>query len=405
MSLLTPMQPKKPNKVLAGYSKRATDLVNKAPIQLSGTQRPVEQQAVAPTQSQGIAASSGGPQMENTVLPDSNPDTDYTGDGTQGILDIGRNARREEEIKLANRRQVYNQNLDSGLNTNISSGDFSGSGQGSGVDDDALNNARIIANVGKAMGIDDNGIKIGIMTALTESGLHNVNYGDRDSLGLFQQRPSQGWGSPQQVSNPQYAARKFFENYQNGSQGNPWQIAQGIQRSAFADGSNYQKQWGLANSVFNSIYSPQQQGVTTPNFKPNGSLSWINANNNKYHDFDGAYGAQCVDLFNFYASGFVGANLMMGQAAGAKDLWNVHDPRAFAQVGSNQQARMGDAAIWGGQMGNGYGHVAIVVGDNGNGTLKVLTANSTTAGPRGNSVVMNLSKSALLGYLRPRKLM
>jgi len=395
--------PKKQNRILSGYTKRTDDLINKAPIQLSATRQPIQLQSTAPSQNQAIAPTSTGasPQYESTVLPDSNPDTDYQGNGTEGILDIGRNATREEETKLANRVKLSNQNLDSGLATNISNGDFSGSGAGSGVDADALNNARVIANVGRQMGIDDNGIRIAIMTSLAESGLKNVNYGDRDSLGLFQQRPSQGWGTPQQVLNPQYAASKFFQQYKNGTQGDPWAIAQGIQKSAFADGSNYAKQWNLANSVFNSIYSPQQQGVTQPNLKPNGSLSWINANNNKYHDFDGRYGAQCVDLFNFYASGFVGANLMMGQAPNARDLWTVHDPKAFAQVGNNQIARMGDAAVWGGTSN----HVAIVVGDNGNGTLKVLTANSTSLGSRGNTVIMNLSKSNLLGYLRPRKLL
>lgn len=73
-----------------------------------------------------------------------------------------------------------------------------------------MRHARTIASVGRRMGMDRRDIVIALMAALTESGLRNVHYGDRDSLGLFQQRPSQGWGTRGQVLNPEYAARRFF---------------------------------------------------------------------------------------------------------------------------------------------------------------------------------------------------
>jgi cell wall-associated NlpC family hydrolase len=73
-----------------------------------------------------------------------------------------------------------------------------------------LGNAQIIAEVGISMGVPAPGETIAIATALQESGLQNLNYGDRDSLGLFQQRPSQGWGSPAQILSPTYAARQFY---------------------------------------------------------------------------------------------------------------------------------------------------------------------------------------------------
>lgn len=72
-------------------------------------------------------------------------------------------------------------------------------------------NAGIIAGVGKSLGLSHRLIAIGIATAYQESRLRNVNYGDRDSLGLFQQRPSQGWGTPAQVLDPVYAANQFFK--------------------------------------------------------------------------------------------------------------------------------------------------------------------------------------------------
>ena len=73
-----------------------------------------------------------------------------------------------------------------------------------------LDNARIIAEVGKEVGATPRDIQIALMTAMQESQLKNLDYGDRDSLGLFQQRPSMGWGSTQQVRDPRYAARAFF---------------------------------------------------------------------------------------------------------------------------------------------------------------------------------------------------
>jgi hypothetical protein len=72
--------------------------------------------------------------------------------------------------------------------------------------------------------------------AIVESGVHNLPYGDRDSLGVYQQRPSQGWGSPAQIMNPTYAATQFITRAiaANGGQ-SAGQLAQDVQRSAFPD--------------------------------------------------------------------------------------------------------------------------------------------------------------------------
>ena len=101
-----------------------------------------------------------------------------------------------------------------------------------------LANAQIIAEVGISMGVPAPGETIAIATALQESSLQNLNYGDRDSLGLFQQRPSQGWGSPTQILSPSYAARQFYSRL---LQVPGWRsmsttdAAQAVQRSGFPD--------------------------------------------------------------------------------------------------------------------------------------------------------------------------
>ncbi|MEW2249864.1 heavy metal transporter [Streptomyces sp. NPDC006975] len=73
-------------------------------------------------------------------------------------------------------------------------------------------NAATIAAVGTNRDLPERAVTIALATALQESGLRNLDHGDRDSLGLFQQRPSQGWGTEQQVMDPSYAAGIFYEH-------------------------------------------------------------------------------------------------------------------------------------------------------------------------------------------------
>ncbi|WBQ02905.1 hypothetical protein [Kribbella sp. CA-293567] len=70
--------------------------------------------------------------------------------------------------------------------------------------------AKIIDGVAVARGLPGRATLVALMTALQESQLQNINYGDRDSVGLFQQRPAAGWGSVQEILDPTYAAEAFF---------------------------------------------------------------------------------------------------------------------------------------------------------------------------------------------------
>ncbi|ARP74355.1 heavy metal transporter [Streptomyces pluripotens] len=71
-------------------------------------------------------------------------------------------------------------------------------------------NAATIAAVGTEHDMPERAVTIALATALQESGLRNIEHGDRDSLGLFQQRPSQGWGTERQIMDPSYAAGMFY---------------------------------------------------------------------------------------------------------------------------------------------------------------------------------------------------
>jgi hypothetical protein len=72
-------------------------------------------------------------------------------------------------------------------------------------------NVEAIAAVARERDLHPRAIVIALATAQQESRLRNLDYGDRDSLGLFQQRPSQGWGSAAQVQDPAYAAGEFYD--------------------------------------------------------------------------------------------------------------------------------------------------------------------------------------------------
>jgi hypothetical protein len=97
-------------------------------------------------------------------------------------------------------------------------------------------NAALITAVAVRRGLPARAATIGIATALQESKLRNLGYGDRDSLGLFQQRPSQGWGTAEEVMDPVYATNAFYDVLVKveGYQSLPiTKAAQRVQRSGF----------------------------------------------------------------------------------------------------------------------------------------------------------------------------
>jgi len=87
----------------------------------------------------------------------------------------------------------------------------SASSSGSTMNDEMRANAAVIVQVGRELGVSDYGIVIALATAMQESSLRNLSWGDRDSVGLFQQRPSSGWGTVEELTDPATAAHLFYE--------------------------------------------------------------------------------------------------------------------------------------------------------------------------------------------------
>ena len=122
-----------------------------------------------------------------------------------------------------------------------------------------MRNARAIVEVGQAMGLPPRAWVIAVATALQESSLRNLGHlgarNDHDSLGLFQQRPSAGWGTPKQVADPVYAATAFYKRLRGVRQ---WPnlpltvAAQKVQISAYP--GHYAKHESEAGDIVRALY-------------------------------------------------------------------------------------------------------------------------------------------------------
>jgi hypothetical protein len=117
------------------------------------------------------------------------------------------------------------------------------------LDTSQIANAATIAAVGIRRSMPEQAIVIALATAMQESQLENLSSGDRDSVGLFQQRPSQGWGSPENLADPRYAAGQFY-NALTKIKG--WQTmrvteaAQRVQHSAYPEAY---EQWASQSAI------------------------------------------------------------------------------------------------------------------------------------------------------------
>ncbi len=111
-------------------------------------------------------------------------------------------------------------------------------------------NAATIAAVARSRQLPERATVIALATAQQESRIRNLAYGDRDSLGLFQQRPSQGWGTQAEVQDPVYATGKFLDGLvevPGWETGRLTEVAQAVQRSGFPEA--YQQHEPMAQTL------------------------------------------------------------------------------------------------------------------------------------------------------------
>jgi hypothetical protein len=114
--------------------------------------------------------------------------------------------------------------------------------------------AATISAVGIRRGVPKQAIVVALATAYQESDLENLTGGDRDSIGLFQQRPSQGWGTPEQIADPRYAAGRFYSallKVKGWQEMRVTDAAQAVQRSAYPE--LYEQHAGKADIVATAL--------------------------------------------------------------------------------------------------------------------------------------------------------
>jgi hypothetical protein len=106
------------------------------------------------------------------------------------------------------------------------------------LDLDQAHYTSIVVGLSVRRGLAPRAGSIAMATVYQETGIRNLDYGDRDSVGLFQQRPSQGWGSEKQLMDPYYATTKFYNalvRVRDWESRDITKVAQAVQRSAYPD--------------------------------------------------------------------------------------------------------------------------------------------------------------------------
>lgn len=148
------------------------------------------------------------------------------------------------------------------LSCNASLGPMTSGPAGSGALDagklteEQRGNVALIISIGRQRELPPLAWQVAIQAGMTESGLRSLNFGDRDSLGIFQMRPSMGWGSPEQVTDPNYAINKFYDVLQavpNWREQRPGDSAQDVERSAFPD--RYHRWEAMAAALIGEVGS------------------------------------------------------------------------------------------------------------------------------------------------------
>jgi hypothetical protein len=231
------------------------------------------------------------------------------------------------------------------------------------MDPSQLLNASTIADVAMQRALPQRAVLVALATALQESKLRNLDYGDRDSLGLFQQRPSQGWGSPAQVMTPTYAAGKFYDalvKVPNWQSLPVTKAADAVQRSGFPDAY---KDWEPRATALSAALTGTTSGqltcrLSTPGLRPDPSAS--NSTASATAILDGAAAAITHDI---------GSDLQITSPAvtpvDAKRTTIVLSGLAAVSSGNDDVAkhRTATVAAWALAHAATHGITSVVIGD------------------------------------------
>lgn len=133
-------------------------------------------------------------------------------------------------------------------------------------------NAATIAAVGQRMGLPDHAVTVALATAFQESKLRNLDYGDRDSLGLFQQRPSQGWGTPADIQTPRLAAAAFYRHLIRVHGWAAMSVTEAAQRVQHSGAPQAYEQWADASRTLARAFTGEVEAGIACRYESPGSL-------------------------------------------------------------------------------------------------------------------------------------
>ncbi|NIH82322.1 C40 family peptidase [Amycolatopsis viridis] len=157
----------------------------------------------------------------------------FAGVATVGVLSKVVTDQQQAQMQAAYR----NVSCDAAIGPSVPGGD-QGAAQAARLTGDQQFIVGQIIEIGKQRGLSPRAWQIAIQAGMTESGMHNLNYGDRDSLGIFQMRPSMGWGTVAQLQDIPYQINKFYDvllAVPDWDKQRPGASAQDVERSAFPD--------------------------------------------------------------------------------------------------------------------------------------------------------------------------
>ncbi|MEU5900341.1 peptidase M23 [Streptomyces venezuelae] len=223
-----------------------------------------------------------------------------------------------------------------------------GTEPGSGIVRTAqLNNAKAIDKAAQKLGLPGKATLIGLMTALQESTLQNINHGPpgSDALGLFQQRPSQDWGTKKQIMTPSYAARSFFAGHGTNiglSDIANWQklpmhvAAEKVQRSG--EGGRYAGRESEARAIAKEAHLDLDRAGKARPSQPKESKE----------DQDAATGITGTDHCGRTEAGGKGGGKGGGTFTDGKATWQLNNPRSVTEAIAWAKANSGanSTAAW-----------------------------------------------------------
>ena len=245
-----------------------------------------------------------------------------------------------------------------------SGGTNRGQADAAALDGEQRGIAGAIIGIGQQRQLPPRAWQIAIQAGMTESGLRNLPYGDRDSLGIFQMRPSMGWGSPAQLQDVAYQINKFYAvllTVPRWESMRPGDAAQVVERSAFP--GRYHRWEAMAVYLLGSVGVENASGCS-PSVLPPASeiaaraIEFALAQRGKPYVW-GATGPDAYDCSGLTLRAYEAAGISLPRVS--RDQW-----RAGAHL-PVQQAQPGDLLFWAhdpSRPDDTIHHVAIYLGGN-----------------------------------------